>query len=181
MSTFNVYNDVFMAEEVSSFFPPLGKLSPCDCNHTNDQKPKRTQPKLFSHGEPWGRDPLKSKLPQCKKYSAYFRQLQIAFIVKTTLKLINTEGEVKRTNELSITGALALAPKVGTFIFTCYQFLLSQVLAKIIACGIVEFDFFPPGGEFLQFDQLFNASLSPLLSSIYSRIAKYQIQLKISR
>ena len=129
MSTFNVYNDVFMAEQVSSVSPSLlGKLSPCDCNHKNDQNPKRTQPKLFSHGEPWGRDPLKSKLPQCKKYSACFRQLQIAFIVKTTLKLIKTEGEVKRTNEMSITGALALAPKVGTFNF--YVLLVSTVLVS---------------------------------------------------
>ena len=49
-------------------------------------------------------------------------------MVKTTLKLINTEGEVKRTNEISITGALALAPKVGTFNF--YVLLVSTVLGS---------------------------------------------------
>ena len=49
-------------------------------------------------------------------------------MVKTTLKLINTEGEVKWTNEISITGALALAPKVGTFNF--YVLLVSTVLGS---------------------------------------------------
>ena len=49
-------------------------------------------------------------------------------MVKTTLKLINTGGEVKRTNEISITGALALAPKVGTFNF--YVLLVSTVLGS---------------------------------------------------
>ena len=49
-------------------------------------------------------------------------------MVKTTLKLINTEGEVKRTNEISIKGALAFAPKVGTFNF--YVLFVSTVLGS---------------------------------------------------
>ena len=49
-------------------------------------------------------------------------------MVKTTLNLINTEGEVKRTNEMSITGARALAPKVGTSNF--YVLLVSTVLGS---------------------------------------------------
>ena len=79
--------------------------------------------------------------------------LDCLHIVITTLKLINTEGEVKRTNEILITGALALAPEVGTFNF--YLLLVSTVLISgknncMWYSGVRLF--FSPGGEFLQFD-----------------------------
>ena len=63
LSASNDYNDmIFTAKSGSSFFFPLGNLLLCDRKHESDQNPGQTQPKVFPHGEPWGRRPMWTNL-----------------------------------------------------------------------------------------------------------------------